>query len=435
MTADEIRESHRRGLKKSVELGQVANVTLLPLNKIPGFAGGCGWQNHRPPADVEALKPITVAELELKKIHKGCVVWGTLCERAHHCGQGIYSVMQDPGDTESIVIVSFHSGFAAKTQSEAEVEFPIGANIGIQEPLFKVYRDGTNGIRVDNMQHVFGDLCLMSEGKSTSSRWKPPRGKHREHEESCHSEACQSCGDVPTSTKLLRCSGCRLAAYCNRACQKRHWKSHKSSCVAKQPGDKPCVPSDACQEGLYTKLSDFKVSRKPVSVTPEAQFRWSRDVWACSPPQISEDGRTATNVQMESVFCSTTPFGGDATTCDIRVLPPGGELLSLGVCMMKKGAIGRSWKYQSDGLKFCGDLLIRYGESYGVGDVVSVVLKDGNLSFAKNGKDLGVCYSGFVQTPPYRYYLRASLCAGYMNGMPIMGKANGGRLTILEAAS
>jgi hypothetical protein len=31
---------------------------------------------------------------------------------------------------------------------------------------------------------------------------------------------------------LLRCTECKKAAYCNRACQKLHWKTHKSMCLA-----------------------------------------------------------------------------------------------------------------------------------------------------------------------------------------------------------
>jgi splicing suppressor protein 51 len=41
--------------------------------------------------------------------------------------------------------------------------------------------------------------------------------------------SCASCAksDVP----LLLCSGCKLVSYCNKACQKAHWKTHKPSCA------------------------------------------------------------------------------------------------------------------------------------------------------------------------------------------------------------
>jgi len=436
MTPTETREHHRRTLQRTLEADRrqrtMGAVRLdFPINLLPGFGGGCGWQNHRPPADLDTLQPITVPELQLKKVHKGCVLWGTLCERCHYCG-GIYSVLQDEHDPEAIVIVSFHDGFEAKSQAEAEVEFPVGAKIGIQEPLFKVYRDGSTGIRVDDMRHVFGDVEREGTSRSRRTRWKPQH-KHRQAEDDGRgSDPCHACGHVPHSGKLQRCSGCFLATYCSSTCQKKHWKIHKKTCTSKQPGLKNYLPADALEKGLYTKHSDFKTAREPLSTTPEAQFRWSKDLWACSPPDISVDGRIATNVQMEAVCCSTAPFGADVTLCNLRVLPPVAEVMSVGLCMIDKGKIGRSWKYDSDGNKFCGDKLQRYAEGFGVGDIISVSLKNGNLSFAKNGKDLGVCYSGFAQVAPHRYYLRASFCAGYRNGMPILGRANGGRWEILE---
>ena len=40
---------------------------------------------------------------------------------------------------------------------------------------------------------------------------------------------CAMCG--VTGTKLKRCSKCRTTSYCNRECQKGHWKTHKHSCA------------------------------------------------------------------------------------------------------------------------------------------------------------------------------------------------------------
>ncbi len=38
------------------------------------------------------------------------------------------------------------------------------------------------------------------------------------------------CGYCGKSEKLLRCTKCKLASYCNRECQKKDWPSHKMSC-------------------------------------------------------------------------------------------------------------------------------------------------------------------------------------------------------------
>ena len=43
---------------------------------------------------------------------------------------------------------------------------------------------------------------------------------------------CASCG---CDGKLKRCSGCDEAYYCNTACQRSHWKSHKRNCRPLSP--------------------------------------------------------------------------------------------------------------------------------------------------------------------------------------------------------
>jgi hypothetical protein len=35
-------------------------------------------------------------------------------------------------------------------------------------------------------------------------------------------------------TKVMRCSGCNLAVYCSRECQKNNWKVHRPGCKTKQ---------------------------------------------------------------------------------------------------------------------------------------------------------------------------------------------------------
>ena len=44
---------------------------------------------------------------------------------------------------------------------------------------------------------------------------------------------CAACGVSPSgNAKLLTCSGCHVARYCNPACQRSHWKVHKPGCKA-----------------------------------------------------------------------------------------------------------------------------------------------------------------------------------------------------------
>ena len=43
---------------------------------------------------------------------------------------------------------------------------------------------------------------------------------------------CASCG--ATGSNAHRCQGCSKVRYCNRACQKRHWASHRPDCGARK---------------------------------------------------------------------------------------------------------------------------------------------------------------------------------------------------------
>ena len=64
-------------------------------------------------------------------------------------------------------------------------------------------------------------------------------------------ERCAACGlrakmnmgagaGAPLYKRLRPCARCKEVRYCNRECQMKHWKEHKTSCVV--PGDKPPPP-------------------------------------------------------------------------------------------------------------------------------------------------------------------------------------------------
>jgi hypothetical protein len=42
-------------------------------------------------------------------------------------------------------------------------------------------------------------------------------------------KSCNGCKEF-THSQLLVCSGCKLARYCNKECQKKDWKDHKKKC-------------------------------------------------------------------------------------------------------------------------------------------------------------------------------------------------------------
>ena len=46
---------------------------------------------------------------------------------------------------------------------------------------------------------------------------------------------CHNCGKAQSQQKLV-CAQCNLTFYCNRACQRKHWPTHKPFCKASQEG-------------------------------------------------------------------------------------------------------------------------------------------------------------------------------------------------------
>ena len=57
---------------------------------------------------------------------------------------------------------------------------------------------------------------------------------------------------------LLQCAGCKSVSYCNKTCQKAHWKAHKQNCaVAKSKGDGP-TPGTSSGKSAPTTRQDAK---------------------------------------------------------------------------------------------------------------------------------------------------------------------------------
>lgn len=81
---------------------------------------------------------------------------------------------------------------------------------------------------------------------------------------------CAACGggDRP----LQQCAGCKSVSYCNKTCQKAHWKAHKQNCaVAKAKSDGPS-PSTSSGKSAPTARD----STKPFTAISQNKFLHDR---------------------------------------------------------------------------------------------------------------------------------------------------------------
>ena len=62
-------------------------------------------------------------------------------------------------------------------------------------------------------------------------------------------KSCLACYQIFPGDKLKSCSRCRLAHYCSKECQVKHWQAHKSDCellrsARKAKDDEDKLPAD-----------------------------------------------------------------------------------------------------------------------------------------------------------------------------------------------
>ncbi len=79
----------------------------------------------------------------------------------------------------------------------------------------------------------FGDVCYInSTQKDYKSTLEIPQTEMHLFRQVCgesREPICHSCGQQ--SVNLKKCARCRSVSYCNRECQTKDWKSHKSVCL------------------------------------------------------------------------------------------------------------------------------------------------------------------------------------------------------------
>jgi len=110
---------------------------------------------------LERLEPISLTELQVGQVHRGRVLYGTLCAESFRMS-AIMTVLED------------NNGFAAKlaiynadhSQKNVEMLYPKGAKVAIREPYFDRADDGSFVIRVDNPANV--EMLVNQEEQAKS---------------------------------------------------------------------------------------------------------------------------------------------------------------------------------------------------------------------------------------------------------------------------
>mmetsp|Transcript_6498 Transcript_6498/g.9619 ORF Transcript_6498/g.9619 Transcript_6498/m.9619 type:complete len:358 (+) Transcript_6498:104-1177(+) len=67
------------------------------------------------------------------------------------------------------------------------------------------------------------------------------------------SSKCSTCGKTEEEVTLVACANCKMVRYCDRHCQKNHWKEHKPNCTS---------PEKKYEENLKARKRAQKLAKK-----------------------------------------------------------------------------------------------------------------------------------------------------------------------------
>ena len=106
--------------------------------------------------------------------------------------------------------------------------------------LIELAIEGPNGLT----HRIIADLDTIDEANRGNSKSVPVRASAVSGRAMCCMVACgKTEGDA---TSFSRCSRCKLAVYCSKECQRKHWSMHKLACgrlhaafAAASPGEPP----------------------------------------------------------------------------------------------------------------------------------------------------------------------------------------------------
>ena len=121
------------------------------------------------------------------------------------------------------VLVNFHLD-ASRAKFFNWTDLKMGRSMVILYAVNRTFMDSNNGIRQENPDTV---MVFPTSLQKLMSEFQ-----HHEAFEQNNTKECFSCGSPEIDEhKLMKCTSCKKAFYCNKECQQPHWKaSHKHLC-------------------------------------------------------------------------------------------------------------------------------------------------------------------------------------------------------------
>jgi Ankyrin repeats (3 copies)/MYND finger len=126
------------------------------------------------------------------------------------CVKGNRSIVHYLVKERGLVLTPRESGAADTAKNILQGKVPTGWDQAAFEDTSRVVKDAVEHMSPEERQNI------MSLEK---------------HGDVLEFLADRVCADCKTDGASLRCTRCKTAKYCSRTCQRRHWPSHKLSCV------------------------------------------------------------------------------------------------------------------------------------------------------------------------------------------------------------
>jgi tetratricopeptide (TPR) repeat protein len=126
---------------------------------------------HQPSTDWSSLTQIFVRDLKLYDSHQSMYIEGKLLIDPFTPMVGTTTILEDSnGDVILIALYNFlpEGLYGPESVPVASAKIPKGATVRIAEPLMKVFRDGSRGLRIDNPN----EISVISSGKANKGSEK-----------------------------------------------------------------------------------------------------------------------------------------------------------------------------------------------------------------------------------------------------------------------